>query len=195
MKIVFATHNAHKVSECKQIANGNLQIVSLSEIGYTKEIEETGTTLEENALIKARTIYESLGENCFADDTGLEVDALDGRPGVYSARYAGENATYHENVIKLLKELEKHEQRSARFRTVVALILDGEEFLFSGEVEGSIINYCAGDGGFGYDPVFIPQGETLTFAQMSAEAKNMISHRGRAFQKLFAYLNSRYSTS
>lgn len=195
MKIVFATHNAHKVSECKQIANGNLQIVSLSEIGYTKEIEETGTTLEENALIKARTIYESLGENCFADDTGLEVDALDGRPGVYSARYAGENATYHDNVIKLLKELEEHEQRSARFRTVVALILDGEEFLFSGEVEGSIINYCAGEGGFGYDPVFVPQGETLTFAQMSAEAKNMISHRGRAFQKLFAYLNSRYSAS
>ena len=193
MKIIFATHNAHKVSECKQIANGNLDIVSLSDIGYTDEIDETGTTLEENALIKARTIYQSTGENCFADDTGLEVDALDGRPGVYSARYAGENATYQDNVVKLLREMQDKTIRTARFRTVVALIIDGEEFLFSGEVEGAISSACVGDGGFGYDPVFIPLGETLSFAQMSPEAKNSISHRGRAFQKLFAYLNNRYS--
>ena len=193
MKLVFATNNHHKLQEIQSLLSDSIELLSLKDINCEDEIPEDQDTLEGNASQKAFYIYNNYGVNCFADDTGLEVEALNGAPGVYSARYAGENATYQDNVVKLLREMQDKTIRTARFRTVVALIIDGEEFLFSGEVEGAISSACVGDGGFGYDPVFIPLGETLSFAQMSPEAKNSISHRGRAFQKLFAYLNNRYS--
>lgn len=191
MKIVFATHNAHKVSEVQAVLGSEYQLVTATEAGITEEIPETQPTIEGNALQKARYVYEHTGLNCFADDTGLEVEALNGAPGVYSARYAGEHVSYADNNVLLLKNLAGCENRKARFRTVIALIVDGKEYLFEGRVEGAIATEPHGEGGFGYDPLFIPEGSQLTFAEMSSEAKNKISHRGRAVAKLVAFLHGK----
>lgn len=191
MKIVFATHNAHKVSEVQAVLGSEYQLVTATEAGITEEIPETQPTIEGNALQKARYVYEHTGLNCFADDTGLEVKALNGAPGVYSARYAGEHVSYADNNVLLLKNLAGCENRKARFRTVIALIVDGKEYLFEGRVEGTIATEPHGEGGFGYDPLFVPEGSQLTFAEMSSEAKNKISHRGRAVAKLVAFLHGK----
>lgn len=191
MKIVFATHNAHKVSEVQAVLGSEYQLVTATEAGISEEIPETQPTIEGNALQKARYVYEHTGLNCFADDTGLEVEALNGAPGVYSARYAGEHVSYADNNKLLLKNLAGCQNRKARFRTVIALILDGKEHLFEGRVEGTIATEPHGEGGFGYDPLFIPEGTQLTFAEMSPEAKNGISHRGRAVAKLVAFLHGK----
>ncbi len=189
-EIVFATNNPHKLSEVRAMAGDRLRILSLSEIGCHDDIPETADTLEGNALIKARWVKERYGYDCFADDTGLMVDALGGAPGVYSARYAGPGCTPDDNIDRLLKELEgvETEKRGARFRTVVALILDGREELFEGAVEGHIDTSRHGREGFGYDPVFVARETGLSFAEMAPEAKNAISHRGRAVAALFARL-------
>ena len=184
MKIVFATHNAHKVSEVQAVLGSEYQLVTATEAGISEEIPETQPTIEGNALQKARYVYEHTGLNCFADDTGLEVEALNGAPGAYSARYAGEHVSYADNNKLLLKNLAGCQNRKARFRTVIALILDGKEHLFEGRVEGTIATEPHGEGGFGYDPLFIPEDSQLTFAEMSPEAKNGISHRGRALEKI-----------
>lgn len=191
MKIVFATHNAHKVSEVQAVLGSEYQLVTATEAGISEEIPETQPTIEGNALQKARYVYEHTGLNCFADDTGLEVEVLNGAPGVYSARYAGEHVSYADNNKLLLKNLAGYQNRKARFRTVIALILDGKEHLFEGRVEGTIATEPHGEGGFGYDPLFIPEGSQLTFAEMSPEAKNGISHRGRAVAKLVAFLHGK----
>lgn len=189
-EIVFATNNPHKLSEVRAMAGDRIRILSLSEIGCHDDIPETADTLEGNALIKARWVKERYGYDCFADDTGLMVDALSGAPGVYSARYAGPGCTPDDNIDRLLGELAGvgPEERTARFRTVIALILDGSEELFEGVVEGSIDTDRHGRQGFGYDPVFVAKETGLCFAEMSPEAKNAISHRGRAVAALFARL-------
>ena len=190
MKIVFATNNAHKLSEVRQVVGDKFEIVSLRECGITEDIPENEPTLEGNALAKARYIYERTGLNCFADDTGLEVDALGGEPGVRSARYATDGHDDEANKRLLLERLHGEENREAQFRTAVALILDGKEYLFEGIVRGEIAHQQHGEGGFGYDPLFFPEGREQTFAQMSSEAKNAISHRGRAVRKLAEFLQS-----
>ncbi len=190
-KIVFATNNKHKLEEIRKITNGTLQILSLSDIHCTEEIEENGVTLEENALLKARFVKEKYGYDCFADDTGLEVEALDGAPGVYSARYAGEACNPVDNMRKLLTVLQGVENRNARFRTVIALLIDGEEHLFEGIVKGKIIEEKRGKAGFGYDPVFMPDGYKQTFAELGNEVKNQISHRALATRKLAVFLSDR----
>lgn len=187
-ELIFATNNKNKLSELKQIIGTKFNLLSLSDINYSKEIPEDYETLAENALQKARTIHEFTGKNCFADDTGLEIDALDGAPGVYSARFAGENASYEDNVQKALKLLKGKLNRNARFKTVIALILDGKEYLFEGMVEGEITEEKHGDEGFGYDPIFRPKGKDKTFAEMSGDEKHAISHRGRAVKKLVDFL-------
>ena len=187
--LVFATNNAHKLDEVRSILGSRFTVKSLKEIGCEADIPETANTLEGNALMKARFLYERYGVDCFADDTGLEVTALGGAPGVHTARYAG-NHDSEANMNKLLNELEKKSDRSAQFRTVIALIIEGKEFLFEGIVKGTIAKEKAGDGGFGYDPIFIPDGFTQTFSQMGNDSKNHISHRALAVEKLFNYLNS-----
>ena len=187
--LVFATNNAHKLDEVRSILGSRFTVKSLKEIGCEANIPETADTLEGNALMKARFLYERYGVDCFADDTGLEVTALGGAPGVHTARYAG-NHDSEANMNKLLNELEKKSDRSAQFRTVIALIIEGKEFLFEGIVKGTIAKEKAGDGGFGYDPIFIPDGFTQTFSQMGNDSKNHISHRALAVEKLFNYLNS-----
>lgn len=187
--LVFATNNAHKLDEVRSILGSRFTVKSLKEIGCEADIPETADTLEGNALMKARFLYERYGVDCFADDTGLEVTALGGAPGVHTARYAG-NHDSEANMKKLLNELEKKNDRSAQFRTVIALIIEGKEFLFEGIVKGTIAKEKAGDGGFGYDPIFIPDGFTQTFSQMGNDSKNHISHRALAVEKLFNYLNS-----
>ena len=188
MDLVFATNNAHKLEEVRQILGDRFTVRSLKEIGCNEDIPETGDTFQANALQKARYVKEHYGYDCFADDTGLEVKALNGAPGVHSARYAG-NHDSEANMTKLLGELEKKSDRSAQFRTVVALLLNGQEVLFEGIVTGRIATERHyGDGGFGYDPIFIPDGYTETFSQMTPESKNLISHRGRAVRKLADYL-------
>ncbi len=189
MKLVFATNNKHKLQEVRDILGDRIEVLSLSDIGCYDEIPETGTTLEENALIKARWINEKYGYCCFADDTGLEVEALGGAPGVYSARYAGEDCNSLANMEKLLHNLTEKKNRNAQFRTVIALIIKGEEILFDGVVKGEIATEKRGDSGFGYDPIFIPEGYSISFAQMGNEEKNCISHRFRATEKLRNYLN------
>ena len=191
MKLVFATNTRHKLQEVKAIVGDRVEILSLSDIGCCDDIPETADTLQGNALIKARYISEKYGVNCFADDTGLEVDALDGAPGVYSARYAGEECNSEANMQKLLQNLTGKSERSAQFRTVIALIINGDEKLFNGVVKGRISTEKLGDSGFGYDPIFIPEGFSESFAQMSAEQKNSISHRFRATEKLSNYLKER----
>ncbi len=187
-RIVFATNNLHKLLEVRALIGNIFEIVSLRDIGFYGDIPETGATLAENASQKSHFIFERYGLNCFADDTGLEVDALDGAPGVYSARYAGEHASYEENVSKLLDALTWKKNRKACFKTVVSLILDGTEFQFEGRVDGLILEQRAGNSGFGYDSVFLPDGYTESFAEISPELKNRISHRGKAMQKLLAFL-------
>ncbi len=189
-KIVFATNNLNKLSEAKALLENIFEIVSLKELGFEGDIPETGETLAENASQKSHFIFELYGLDCFADDTGLGVDALGGEPGVYSARYAGEQATYEENVTKLLQKLKGEPQRKARFKTVISLILDGKEFQFEGSVDGRILEKRSGDSGFGYDPVFLPDGYAESFAEMPAELKNRISHRGKAVEKLVRFLKS-----
>ena len=188
MKIVFATNNAHKLDEVRQVVGEKIEIVSLRECGIVEDIPENEPTLEGNALAKARYIYERTGFNCFADDTGLEVDALGGEPGVRSARYATDGHDDEANKRLLLERLQGEENRAAQFRTAVALILGGKEYLFEGIVRGEIALEQHGEGGFGYDPLFFPEGGDLTFAQMSSEEKNAISHRGRAVRKLAEFL-------
>ena len=188
MKIVFATNNAHKLDEVRQVVGEEFEIVSLRECGIVEDIPENEPTLEGNALAKARYIYERTGFNCFADDTGLEVDALGGEPGVRSARYATDGHDDEANKRLLLERLQGVENRAAQFRTAVALILGGKEYLFEGVVRGEIATEQHGEGGFGYDPLFFPEGDDLTFAQMSSEEKNAISHRGRAVRKLAEFL-------
>ena len=188
MELVFATNNAHKLEEVRQILGDRFKVLSLNDINCHEDIPETGDTFQDNALQKARYVKEHYGYDCFADDTGLEVKALNGAPGVHSARYAGDHDS-EANMTKLLQELEKKSDRSAQFRTVVALILNGQEVLFEGIVTGQIATERHyGDGGFGYDPIFVPDGYTETFSQMSSQGKNLISHRGRAVRKLADYL-------
>ncbi len=191
MQLVFASNNKHKVSEVSQMLGNTFELKTLTEIGCIEDIPEPWPTLEENALAKARFVYNKFGLDCFADDTGLEIDALGGKPGVISARYAGVNPTYADNYRKLLREMEGKDNRKARFRAVFALILDGNEYLFEGVVKGKIINEPIGEKGFGYDPVFIPDGYDQTFAQMSAELKNIISHRYHVTVKLVEFLKGK----
>ena len=189
--LVFATNNLHKLEEVRDILGGSFRIASLKEIGCTDDIPETADTLEGNSLQKARYVKEKFGYDCFADDTGLEVEALGGAPGVFSARYAGPGHDSKANMQKLLKELERKTNRQAQFRTVVALLLDGEEYTFEGIVRGTILTERRGTAGFGYDPVFVPEGYAETFAEMGSEEKNRISHRARAVQKLADFLHKR----
>jgi len=189
-KLVFATNNKHKLSEVAPLIQSHFKLLSLAEINCFEEIEEPHDTLKDNAFEKARFVFNNYKYNCFADDTGLEIDALDGRPGVYSARYAGENCSFQDNVNKVLEEMQSKKNRAARFRTVIALILNGKEYHFESVVEGEIIDKPSqGNEGFGYDPIFRPLGFKQTFAQMPLEEKNKISHRGLASQKLIAFLN------
>lgn len=189
MRIVFATNNQHKLSEIRQILGSRVEVLSLKDIGCDVDIPETGSTLEENALQKAQYVYDHYHIDCFADDTGLEVDALGGAPGVYSARYAGgEGHDSEANMTKLLGELGENNNRRARFRTVIALIQQGEVHEFEGIVNGQIIRERRGGEGFGYDPIFQPDGYDQTFAELGIEIKNQISHRARATAKLAEYL-------
>ena len=189
-RIIFATNNAHKLSEVQAVLGEEFTLVTLRECGIIEDIPETADTLEGNALQKARYVFEKTGADCFADDTGLEVDALNGAPGVHSARYATDGHDFAANNRLLLKNLEGVTERTARFRTVIALILDGKEYTFEGRVEGTIAEEECGAEGFGYDPLFVPSGEIITFAQMSAEAKNAISHRGRAVAEFVKFLKN-----
>lgn len=189
-KFVFATNNAHKLEEVKALLSDKIELLSMKDIKCSADIPETETTLEGNALLKARYIYEKYHINCFADDTGLEVEALNGAPGVYSARYAGEEHNSEANMKKLLHELEGVENRKAQFRTIFALIIEGKEHLFEGIVKGEIIKQRKGNAGFGYDPIFVPEGYTQTFAEMGSEEKNKISHRAKAVGKLCKFLHT-----
>ena len=192
MKLVFATNNKHKLQEVRDIVGDRVEVLSLADIDCHDDIPETADTLQGNALIKARHIYEKYGLDCFADDTGLEVEAIDGAPGVYSARYAGEECDSEANMSKLLENLTGKTNRNAQFRTVIALIINGEEMLFNGIVKGSIATEKKGDSGFGYDPVFVPEGYSESFAQMSGEMKNSMSHRFRATRQLADFLKENY---
>jgi len=191
MELVFATNNKHKVREISDLLDSNFRILGLADLNITEDIPEEAETLEENALFKARYVHEKTGKNVFADDTGLEVVALGGAPGVYSARYAGENKSFDDNIEKLLREMNGADDRSARFRTVIALILDGTEYLFEGTVDGEITRERRGNGGFGYDPVFLASGYDRTFAEIPLSEKNKISHRAKAMRQLLDFLNIR----
>lgn len=188
MRIVFATNNEHKLDEIKKISKGQLDILSLSDINCHDEIPETGNTLKENALIKAQFVKDKYGIDCFADDTGLEVEALGNAPGIYSSRYAGPNCDSEDNMKKLLQELQDKGNRSAQFRTVIALLLNGEEHYFEGIISGEIIHQKEGTNGFGYDPIFRPVGYDKTFGELPEKVKNSLSHRAIATQKLVAFL-------
>ncbi len=191
MELVFATNNKHKVREISDLLDSNFRILGLADLNITEDIPEEAETLEENALFKARYVHEKTGKNVFADYTGLEVVALGGAPGVYSARYAGENKSFDDNIEKLLREMNGADDRSARFRTVIALILDGTEYLFEGTVDGEITRERRGNGGFGYDPVFLASGYDRTFAEIPLSEKNKISHRAKAMRQLLDFLNIR----
>ncbi|WP_322969156.1 RdgB/HAM1 family non-canonical purine NTP pyrophosphatase [Faecalibacter sp. LW9] len=189
MELIFATHNQHKLEEVKQMLPQNIQFKSLTEINFHDEIEETGDTFKENARIKAQTIYQKTGVHVFADDSGLVIEGLNGAPGVYSARYAGTGKS-EDNIAKVLEEMKGIENRKAYFIAVFCLILNGEEHFFEGRVNGTISTEILGADGFGYDPIFIPEGYTESFAQMTAEQKNSMSHRGRAVEQLNHYLTN-----
>ena len=191
MKIIFATNNAHKLSEVQAVMGDGFELVTPRMCGVEEDIPETAATLEGNASQKSHYLYEKTGLDCFADDTGLEVEALGGEPGVHSARYATDGHDFAANNRLLLKNLEGKENRRARFRTVISLIEGGEEHLFEGIVEGHIIDHESGSEGFGYDPLFVPDGFDRTFAEMTAEEKIAVSHRGRAVRKLVAYLHEK----
>lgn len=186
--LIIATHNKHKLQEIQGMLQGLFEVKGLTDIGCTEEIPETGTELQENAWQKAYFVKEHFGYDCFADDTGLEVAALNGAPGVYSARYAGEHCSFDDNVAKMLREMEGKSNRKARFRTVIALIKNGETHYFEGIVDGEILTERHGSEGFGYDPIFRPEGYEKSFAELSLEEKNSISHRGRAVAKLIEFL-------
>jgi XTP/dITP diphosphohydrolase len=190
MDLIFATNNQHKVAEISSMLTDSWSIQTLEDVGFTREVPETGSTLEANALQKARYIKDHLGKDCFADDTGLEIEALNGEPGVYSARYAGPEKDSDLNIRKVLSEMEGKSNRRARFRTVIALIISGKELFFEGIVNGIILEKSEGTGGFGYDPIFKPDEAGVSFARMPLSKKNQISHRGRAFSKLVEYLKT-----
>ena len=190
-KLVFATNNAHKLEEIRAILGDKMEILSLADINCHADIPETANTLEGNAHLKSEYVYNHYGLDCFADDTGLEVEALDGAPGVYSARYAGDGHDSQANMQKLLKEMEEKNNRKAQFRTVISLIEKGEEKLFEGIVRGEITRENRGNSGFGYDPVFQPEGFDVTFAEMGSDVKNKISHRARAVKALCDYLSKK----
>lgn len=187
-KIVFATNNAHKLDEVKNYLQNRFDILSLKDIGFDRDIAEPFDTLNQNAQIKSQTIFNKYSMDCFSDDTGLEVDALGGAPGVVSARYAGPQATFDDNVNKLLQELKNKSNRKAKFKTVICLILNKKEYYFEGEVRGTITKQRRGVQGFGYDPIFLPNGYQTTFAEMSLDIKNRISHRAKAVKKLVDFL-------
>ncbi len=187
-KLIFATNNEHKLEEVKSLLSKRYTILGLKDIGDDTDIPETGDTLEENAMIKADYLWNNYGYNCFADDTGLEVEALNNAPGVYSARYAGEDKNSVANMEKVLSELEDKTNRKARFRTVIALILEGKRYLFEGKVEGTITLFPQGTAGFGYDPIFQPDGYDKTFAEFGLDVKNEISHRAKAIRELALFL-------
>ena len=191
LNLVFATNNEHKLKEVREITGNSFCILSLKDIGCFDDIPETADTLDGNALLKAKYVKQKYGLDCFADDTGLEIKALNNAPGVYSARYAGEAKDSKANIRKALLELQNKTDRSACFRTVIALILGDEEYLFEGIVEGLIIDEERGETGFGYDPVFVPQGYTETFAELGAEVKNTISHRAEAVKKLKQFIDAK----
>lgn len=189
MKLVFATHNNHKTEEAKEILGENFKIVNLHDLNCP-EIPETADTLVGNAIQKAQFVYEHYHCDCFADDTGLEIEALDNRPGVYSARYAGENCSFEDNMNKVLDEMQGVENRKACFKTVICLILNGKQYIFEGKVDGVMTESKHGEKGFGYDPIFLPDGYEKTFAEMDLDTKNKISHRGIAMQKLIDFLST-----
>lgn len=190
MDLVFASHNNHKVEEVKALLPNFINLLSLNDIGCSEDIPETAKTIEGNALLKVEYVRKHYNLNCFADDTGLEVDALDGAPGVYSARYAGPAKKDVDNVRKLLQKLKDASNRKAHFKTVIALDIDGENQQFTGICKGEILKELKGENGFGYDPIFMPKGYQQSFAQMSQKLKNEISHRGKALQKLILYLQN-----
>ena len=189
-KLVFATNNLHKLEEVSAILGNQIELLSLNDINCHIDIPETADTLEGNALLKSRFIYENYGMNCFADDTGLEVEALEGAPGVYSARYAGDGHNSEANMIKLLDNLKEKKNRKAQFRTAISLIIDEKEYLFEGIIKGEIGTIKKGDSGFGYDPIFVPEGYNETFAELGSDIKNKISHRALAINKLCEFLRS-----
>ena len=190
MEIIFATNNEHKLREIRQILGDSFQILSLTDIGCVDDIPEESPTIEENSMDKAEYVFKRYGINCFADDTGLEIDALGGKPGVISARYAGEEKDMDKNIAKVLDELNGIKNRQARFKTVISLIINNKRFQFEGLINGSIISEKKGSSGFGYDPVFVPDGYTKTFAEMNPDEKNNISHRGIAVAKLAEFLKA-----
>jgi XTP/dITP diphosphohydrolase len=190
MKMIFATNNAHKVDEIRAVLSDKIDILTLQEAGISIDIPEPHDTLEANATEKSKTIYELTGINCFSEDTGLEVAALKGEPGVKSARYAGEDKSFEKNIDKLLEKLGNNLHREARFRTIISLIIDGTETQFEGICTGQITSEKRGTSGFGYDPVFVPDGAGKTFAEMSMDEKNQYSHRKKATEKLVAFLNN-----
>ena len=190
MQLIFATNNGNKLKEIRHIIGDSFNLLSLGDLNIDQDIPENEPTLEGNALFKARYIHQSTGMNVFADDTGLEIEALDGQPGVWSARFAGEDKDSNANIEKVLFLLGENENRKARFRTVIALIFNDKEYFFEGIIAGNIIRAKRGNEGFGYDPVFMPEGKNLTFAEMDLDEKNTISHRARAFEKLREFLSS-----
>ncbi len=190
MKLIFATNNQHKVDEIRALTGGKFELVTLREAGILVDIPEPHATLEANATEKSRTIYELTGTSCFGEDTGLEVEALGGEPGVKSARYAGEEREFEKNIDKLLANLDGNANRNARFRTIISLWINGKETIFEGICNGKITLQRRGTGGFGYDAVFIPEGSEHTFAEMGTAEKNVFSHRARATAKLVAFLNN-----
>lgn len=193
MNLIFATNNRHKVDEVRSMLGERFQLITLKEAGIEIEIPEPHPTLEENAREKSSTIYQLKGMDCFSEDTGLEVEALKGEPGVRSARYAGENCSFEDNIDKLLKAMDGQENRRAQFRTVFSLMEQGKEIQFQGVCEGTIASHRSGQNGFGYDPVFIPQGSSKSFGEMNAQEKNIFSHRRKAMDKLLDYLQKKYA--
>jgi XTP/dITP diphosphohydrolase len=191
MKLIFATQNRHKLNEARAILGEDIELVSLADLEFHTELPETHSTLEENALEKSRFVYDRFKSNCFSEDTGLEVKALLGAPGVYSARYAGEGKNSNDNINLILHQLSGEKNRRARFRTVISLILDGKNHFFEGITEGTILTERCGEGGFGYEPIFVPDGHVLTYAEMPAELKNKISHRRKAMEKMKTFLHDR----
>ncbi len=189
MELVFATNNLHKIKEISPLIQNDFHLLSLSDLNFYDEIPETQDSLEGNASQKAQTIFNKFAKNCFADDTGLEIEALDGEPGVYSARYAGEGCSFQDNIDKVLQKMQGINNRKARFRTVISLILEGKEYFFEGCVNGKILTEKHGNDGFGYDPIFMPDGFSISFAEMTLEQKNQISHRSIAVGNLVAFLN------
>ena len=190
MKLVFATHNLNKLKEVKEMVPEGIEILSLSDINCTEEIEETGTTLEENARIKVTYVKDHYGYDCFSDDSGLEIDSLNGAPGVYSARYAGEDKNNDNNIKKVWKNLKDKENKNGQFRTIIAADIKGKKSLFEGIIRGTLIDEKRGEGGFGYDPIFVPTGHSKTFAELEKKVKNTMSHRAKAFSSFVKDLNS-----